>query len=337
MSMTKLANVLWMRELQKQVDAVGAAITCMSINPGKVNTFASRMPFPLIASILFAIFFEVSEVGAYTSCFAAASPAVRASPQKYKGTFLEPVGVITEPSDNAKNEELAKELWDTTESVLTSVGGKSDGGIDLLGWWWLPQLDASHINAPRRRLRVLAQCKAEKKKIGPKFVRELEGVLHRYLTLSPSSHSFDPRNSDIPTISEAKPQYPLVAIFISESPFTRSTLLRAQSSPVPLFLLHLPPVPLRSNSLSDGDNDNQDEWVGSAVWNPALAGVRGLLGGEFEICWERSLTGCGRPGLWWHNQKLNNWNPEMDGSIQIEDLHLTHEDLLLEELAEETA
>ncbi|KAG6907738.1 hypothetical protein DXG01_007538 [Tephrocybe rancida] len=120
--MTKLANVLWMRELQKHLDASGAAITCIPINPGTVNTFASRMPFPFIASILFAIFFDIPEVGAYTSCFAAASPAIRANPEKYKGAFLEPVGIITEPSENAKDDKLAKELWETTESILANVG-----------------------------------------------------------------------------------------------------------------------------------------------------------------------------------------------------------------------
>ncbi|KII91179.1 hypothetical protein PLICRDRAFT_173071 [Plicaturopsis crispa FD-325 SS-3] len=66
---------------------------------------------------------------------------------------------------------------------LRRVGGKSDGGIDLQGWWWLPPLDRPSgergADTGRRRLRVLAQCKAEKKKKGPNYVREMEGVLYR--------------------------------------------------------------------------------------------------------------------------------------------------------------
>ena len=138
---------------------------------------------------------------------------------------------------------------------LTRVGGSHDGGIDLLGWWWVPcekpcayramssvasppplksfymlalrrvtsrpadlvwsnplheknnpdsvfflslsdPLEAT-TSAPepprrnpnsnaanRRRLRVLAQCKAEKRKMGPAYLRELEGVVYRYAALA---------------------------------------------------------------------------------------------------------------------------------------------------------
>lgn len=36
---------------------------------------------------------------------------------------------------------------------------------------------ASENDVGLRRLRVLAQCKAEKKSVGPRAVRELEGVM----------------------------------------------------------------------------------------------------------------------------------------------------------------
>ncbi|KIJ63758.1 hypothetical protein HYDPIDRAFT_71022, partial [Hydnomerulius pinastri MD-312] len=60
---------------------------------------------------------------------------------------------------------------------LRRVGGKSDGGIDLVGWWWLPFSDSRYPDGlHRRRLRIVAQCKAEKKKFSPNYVREMEGV-----------------------------------------------------------------------------------------------------------------------------------------------------------------
>jgi len=59
--------------------------------------------------------------GAYTSVFAAASPKVRADPEQYKGKYLVPYGSVEEPSEDAKREDLAWELWQTTEDILTGL------------------------------------------------------------------------------------------------------------------------------------------------------------------------------------------------------------------------
>jgi len=160
---------------------------------------------------------------------------------------------------------------------LNRVGGKSDGGVDLQGWWWLPFAPNAFADPiHRRRVRVFAQCKAEKKKTGPKYIREMEGVLHRHL-------------NDL---------NPMVALFISESHFTKEALLRVQSSFIPFFLLHLP-------------SEHEDN-IGSMVWNHALSGVNGLLQGKVEARWERSLdcNGVGRPSLWVQNQRAPSWTPE---------------------------
>ena len=186
---------------------------------------------------------------------------------------------------------------------LKNVGGKSDGGIDLQGWWWLPP--SKHPppalftlpgidGIPRRRIRILGQCKAEKKKMGPNYVRELEGVLGR--------HNTQPGRS------------PAVGLLISESAFTRSTVLRAFSSQIPLFLLHLPPEPDQQRAAEDAyEEDGKPDLTGSAVWNPALGSEQGLLRGEFSIRWEWSIyTGGGRPGLWWNEEKLTSWVPSLN-------------------------
>ena len=206
---------------------------------------------------------------------------------------------------NIFEERGLKILQDHLSMSLKRVGGKSDGGVDLRGWWWLPSVSDPATSAPseehsssdlveRRRLRVFAQCKAEKKKFSPNYVREMEGVLHRYLFCrqTPSSE----RNEG--------EVYPLVALLLSESSFTASTLLRAQSSPVPFFLLHLPPVDAEANS-SQGH-------IGAAFWNPALGGRRGILGGQIEARWERAIGGGGRLGLWWQGEKLQSWTPDGD-------------------------
>ena len=59
---------------------------------------------------------------------------------------------------------------------LNQVGGAGDGGVDLRGWWTIPKLGSTSMSEGRR-LRVLGQCKAERKALGPRTVRELEGVI----------------------------------------------------------------------------------------------------------------------------------------------------------------
>ena len=62
---------------------------------------------------------------------------------------------------------------------LHRVGGRADAGIDLAGTWHVPP---PRIGDQRQRrtqnppLRVVAQCKAFRAKLGPNLVRELEGA-----------------------------------------------------------------------------------------------------------------------------------------------------------------
>ncbi|KAA1473654.1 hypothetical protein DENSPDRAFT_851756 [Dentipellis sp. KUC8613] len=207
-------------------------------------------------------------------------------------------------------------LQDNMSMELTRVGGRDDRGVDLLGWWWLPDTRAAALvdrtktgeertlgpSTPMRRLRVLAQCKAEKKKLGPAYVREFEGVLARHSALS-----FNPTSSTSPASAASTTPVPTIGVLLSESPFTRASLLAAHSSPAPLVLLHLPPA--RSVS------------IGAAVWNPALAASNGLLRGEIELRWERTVDGeagedaYGRPGLWWEGRRLGSWKPGESGGV----------------------
>ncbi|KAF9051600.1 hypothetical protein BJ165DRAFT_1306543, partial [Panaeolus papilionaceus] len=211
-------------------------------------------------------------------------------------------------------------LRDTLSMSLTRVGGKEDGGIDLVGWWWLPDgtdTTVSGANAAssdkytRRRIRVIGQCKAEKKKLSPNYVRELEGVLFRFMSTTPGSivdqESAEQGDAEHSLVVNSKFAFPLVALLVSQSSFTKSTLMRANSSPIPFFLLHLPFADAENELLDTEENRNV---LGSGFCNPALAGMRGLLKGNLEVRWERSLIdGSGRPGLWWQERHLPSWVP----------------------------
>jgi hypothetical protein len=59
--------------------------------------------------------------GATTTLFAATSPKVYADKEAYKGAYLVPPGMIEEPIGNGQNDELARELWATSERVVKDV------------------------------------------------------------------------------------------------------------------------------------------------------------------------------------------------------------------------
>ena len=100
-------------------------------------------------------------------------------------------------------------------------GGPHDEGQDLVGWWTLsaPSSRDSKVGLSESssRLRVIAQCKADAKPIGPHIVRELEGTL--------ASHS----SEDAPTIG----------LLFSSSGFTEGAQSGAAGSTQRLALFHL--------------------------------------------------------------------------------------------------
>ncbi len=84
-----------------------------------MNLFSS-LPLGTLIVWLAKLWFVTSDVGAYTSVFAAASPKIKANPEAYKGKYLVPYGVVEETSPDARRKDLANELWETTDEVLAS-------------------------------------------------------------------------------------------------------------------------------------------------------------------------------------------------------------------------
>ncbi|KAK7027521.1 hypothetical protein VNI00_015154 [Paramarasmius palmivorus] len=118
--LSKLANILFAKELQRRLSSQGIDAISLAVHPGPVATDGSRQFFTSEAEM--AHFGCVSpEEGAKTTLFAATDPLVWTEKEKYAGAYLVPPGVIDEPSDNAKNEELGRTLWDASEKVLREL------------------------------------------------------------------------------------------------------------------------------------------------------------------------------------------------------------------------
>ncbi|KAF8191213.1 hypothetical protein BJ912DRAFT_306073 [Pholiota molesta] len=86
---SKLANTLFANTLARRLSSAG--IISLSLHPGLVNTsLATRFSFPRLTNLLMSVVATEPDTGAYTSCFAAASPIVRKEAEKYNGTYLTP-------------------------------------------------------------------------------------------------------------------------------------------------------------------------------------------------------------------------------------------------------
>jgi NAD(P)-dependent dehydrogenase (short-subunit alcohol dehydrogenase family) len=124
LAFSKLAVILWTRELQKRLDAEAAPVIVTCVHPGVADTSKNKLPSLIkpLGFLIMKLFFTNPNEGSHTSVIAAASPDVRENADMYKGAYLEPVGKVTHPSKVAQNAELSHELWATAETFLSNIG-----------------------------------------------------------------------------------------------------------------------------------------------------------------------------------------------------------------------
>ena len=126
---SKLANVLFASELQRRLDAAGAAgagITSTSLHPGGIITGITRNWFPSflnpVIRVLCLPFLKTLEEGAATTIHAAAAPSLKG----VGGAFLADCGA-TPPSAAAQDAELARGLWEASEKLTGGAITVVDG------------------------------------------------------------------------------------------------------------------------------------------------------------------------------------------------------------------
>jgi retinol dehydrogenase 12 len=114
---SKLANILWTRQLAKQ----HPLITVAAVHPGQVQTNlatgATGMPGIIrLFWPLFALTLTPVDKGARNQLWASVSKDVQS------GEYYEPVGVEGRATALGKDDELAKKIWDWTETELSGHG-----------------------------------------------------------------------------------------------------------------------------------------------------------------------------------------------------------------------
>ncbi|KAF7301039.1 NAD-binding protein [Mycena indigotica] len=121
---SKLANVLYMKELQRRLKEKSIAITCISAHPGAIRTIGSdgfSELIPIIGGLLKRFYFKPPRMGAMTVAFAAAGAKVAEERSKYEGAYLVPIAKLATPSPSAQDQRLQRELFEATEKIIADL------------------------------------------------------------------------------------------------------------------------------------------------------------------------------------------------------------------------
>lgn len=127
---SKLANILYARQLQKEFASASSTALAISVNPGGVATDTVLQDvgsFRLVGPVLR---FAVAKLakspleGALAALHAATSPDVRKNAQSFGGAYIGSVAKITPASKDGQNDELAKKLCEVTEQISTEILSK---------------------------------------------------------------------------------------------------------------------------------------------------------------------------------------------------------------------
>lgn len=113
---TKLMNVLFSMELARRIEGTG--VTSNALHPGVIPTglLRSFLGLPAIARPMLRMVLSSEETGAKTSIHVASAPDLEGINGRYFRDCRE-----LAPSTEALDPELARELWDRTQQILSEV------------------------------------------------------------------------------------------------------------------------------------------------------------------------------------------------------------------------
>jgi NAD(P)-dependent dehydrogenase (short-subunit alcohol dehydrogenase family) len=128
-AMAKLACTVFAQELQRHFDQQSLAITSISLDPGNVKSDNAVGIWSGLVQPMMRLTMLDQDTGSLTSVFAAAAPEIRRQPQKFKGKYIGPIGVVTPAHPIVKDQKQCSAFWDTTtrevNRYLTEHGHKA--------------------------------------------------------------------------------------------------------------------------------------------------------------------------------------------------------------------
>ncbi|KAL6838456.1 hypothetical protein ACP4OV_031701 [Aristida adscensionis] len=113
---SKLANILHANELARRFKEEGVNITANSLHPGSIitNLLRHHSILDVLHRTLGKLVLKNAQQGAATTCYVALDPQVKGVSGKY---FCD--SNLYEPSEKAKDMDLAKRLWDFSVELIT--------------------------------------------------------------------------------------------------------------------------------------------------------------------------------------------------------------------------
>jgi len=117
-ALSKLANILFCKELQRRFEKEKVPIISTTCNPGGTNTDGGMSVWPVWMRPIMSRLFAPASKGALPVLYLAAAPEIKGDPSKYKALYYNPSCKAETPSALARDVGLARNLWATSEKAL---------------------------------------------------------------------------------------------------------------------------------------------------------------------------------------------------------------------------
>lgn len=116
-AMSKLANILFCKELQRRLDADEVPIISTTCNPGGTNTEGGMSVWPVWMRPIMSRIFASAAKGALPVLYLASAPEIKLDSAKFKALYYNPSCKVEKPSALAQDAQLAKNLWRISEEA----------------------------------------------------------------------------------------------------------------------------------------------------------------------------------------------------------------------------